>query len=143
MEGALPPEVSENAGYLLSRLGLRARRLFAETIAELGIRPPHFGILCALGQAGPLAQSELSDGLAVDAGQLVGLLDELERRGLVRREPDPGDRRRHAVSLTAEGRSRLADARRLAVEAEAELLEPLTPAQQETLRKLLLRLAMK
>jgi DNA-binding MarR family transcriptional regulator len=138
----MPPDVAGNAGYLLSRLGLRSRRLFADAIAELGIRPPHFGILVVLAGHDALAQSELADALGVDRGQLVGLLDELEREGLVRRDIDPNDRRRHAVSLTAEGARREAQARRLASAAEQELLAALTAEEQDDLRRLLVRLAM-
>jgi DNA-binding MarR family transcriptional regulator len=140
-QARLPAAIAGNAGYLLSRLGLRSRRLFTAAIAELGIRPPHFGIVVLLGEAGRLAQSELAETLSIDPGRLVGLLDELERAGLVLREADPDDRRRHAVSLTAEGQTRMREARRRATAAERTLLARLEPGERDDLRRLLLRLA--
>lgn len=75
--------------------------------------------------------------LGLDSGYLSRLLRSLEAQGLVAVEPDPGDRRRRLVRLTASGRrtrQRLDDrSERLA----ADLLEPLSDRQRERLAEAL------
>jgi len=56
------------------------------------------------------------------------------------RAPDPSDRRRHAVSVTAAGRRRRQQAARVGRRVEAELLQPLAPEERDELRLLLRRL---
>ena len=69
-----------------------------------------FLVLTFAGGEEPLSQLELSRRLNLDPTIVVGLLDELEERGLVNRVRDPADRRRHLLELTAAGR-KLAAAR--------------------------------
>lgn len=137
----LPEDVALNCGYLLSRLGFESRRRFTESIAHLGIRPAHYGVLAVLAESAPVAQTELAEALGADRGWLVGLLDELEAKGLVRRASDPRDRRRHAVSLTPEGKRCRREAGRIARRVEGELLRGLAPGEREHLRTLLRQMA--
>jgi DNA-binding MarR family transcriptional regulator len=71
----------------------------------------------------------------------VHTVDALQRRNLIERQPDPTDRRRHAVALTPAGRAALDDLRRAGDEVEEQLLDCLTPTERgalhQTLRKLL------
>jgi DNA-binding MarR family transcriptional regulator len=91
-----------------------------------------------LGQV--LAQSGLLQSMGVDPSILVTLLNPLEADGLVTRERDPDDRRRHLVTLTAAGKKHLASAARAQKETEKALFASLDGEQREQLRELLLAL---
>jgi DNA-binding MarR family transcriptional regulator len=53
---------------------------------------------------GPMTMRDLAAALATDAPYTTVVVDDLERRGLVERRPDPDDRRRKTVAVTPEGR---------------------------------------
>jgi DNA-binding MarR family transcriptional regulator len=86
-------------------------------------------------------QLALAEAIRYDKTRLIGLLDELEREGLVTREPDPADRRARIVSLTPAGKRRQAAAQAAIRAMEDEFLGPLSAADRDRLRRLLTRLA--
>jgi DNA-binding MarR family transcriptional regulator len=98
-------------------------------------------VLTDLSDFGPLAQYELADRLNLNRSHLVGYLDGIEHRGLVRRERDPDDRRRQFVSLTASGRAVLRPLQEVARRSQAEFLQVLSEPEPEpeTLTALLRR----
>ena len=89
------------------------------------LKPRQFQILGLLHDHGGLAQGELVQKMGVEPSILVTLLNPLEADGLVSRERDPGDRRRHLVTLTPAGEQHLADAARAQREAEDALFASL------------------
>ena len=74
-----------------------------EWAAEAGFRPPCMGVMDVVARRQPVSQREISDCLGLDASDVVGVLDILERAAMVERRRDPNDRRRHAVVLTDSG----------------------------------------
>jgi MarR family transcriptional regulator, 2-MHQ and catechol-resistance regulon repressor len=74
-------------------------------LKEDGFTGSQFGLLEALLHLGPLEPCELGPKLLTSRPNIVLLVDQLERRGLVRRVPIPHDRRRILVELTAKGRA--------------------------------------
>ena len=139
----LPEELVASSTFLLKRLGFTAKERSMKAYEEEGLHPYHHAILIALDQGSHETQGAIADALGYDRGQLVGLLDELEERGLVERRRDPNDRRRHLVQLTPDGKRALRRLRTLARELEDDFLEPLTDAERDKLHALLLKLAAK
>lgn len=110
-------------------------RLAAALAAE-GLTTGQLGILEALLHLGPLTQSEIGRKLLRSGGNITTVLDNLERRGLVRRKRRTDDRRAVSVELTVDGRRLIArvfpaHARRIALGMAA-----LTAAEQEELGRL-------
>ena len=111
---------------------------------ETGLHPYHYAILIALDEGSHETQGAIADALGYDRGQLVGLLDELEERGLVERAPrSEATAAGTSSSLTPEGKQTLRRLRALARQIEDEFLAPLDEDERAELHALLLRLAEK
>jgi len=139
----LPAELVGSTTFLLKRLGMAAKERSMAAYEQVGLHPYHYAILLVLDEGSRETQGEIADVLGYDRGQLVGLLDELEERGLVERHRDPNDRRRHVVHLTPDGKRTLGRLRTLTRQIEDEFLAPLGEDERATLHALLLRLAEK
>jgi DNA-binding MarR family transcriptional regulator len=132
----LPPRLLALPSYVLSLLGREARAGSVAAAARGDLRLGHVATLAALEDFGPSSQRVLGGRLRQDPSDLVGVLDDLEGRGLVKRAQDPDDRRRHRVSITPKGRRALTSAERRFTTAEDALLEPLTRAERAELHRL-------
>src|SRR4029077_8228856 len=103
IQGRLPAELRASSPVLPRRLGFNAKKHSFEGHEKVGLSPYHYAILALLDESMRETQAAIADSLGYDRGTLVGLLDELEEKGLVERKRDPDDRRRHLVRLTREG----------------------------------------
>ncbi|MFB6827095.1 MarR family winged helix-turn-helix transcriptional regulator [Streptomyces virginiae] len=126
--------------WLVGRVAARGRELVAAALAAEGLKLMHHAVLAATAEYGPVAQADLGRRLAVDPKDMVGMLNHLQEAGLVLRTPDPGDRRKNAVTVTPEGTAVLDRCAALAEAANADFLAPLTPPEREHLVALLTRL---
>ncbi|MFE0380347.1 MarR family winged helix-turn-helix transcriptional regulator [Streptomyces inhibens] len=130
-----------DTGYLLYRLGLRSGQLFNTSLQESGLRLRHYVLLRYLATSEGALQRELSTRLGYDPSAIVGLVDDLEKLGFAERRPSPDDRRSRIVVLTENGRVFLRDTDEACLRVTNELLDPLEPAERETLHTLLRRIA--
>ena len=130
-----------NTGYLVSRMGVYASKRFAERLSTLGLTPRMWGALNVLEAEEAVTQHQLGRSIGMDPSSMVAAIDELESRGWVQRRRHPSDRRAHALHITAQGRRTLGKGRKLAAEAQEELLAPLSEPERQQLHDLLLRLA--
>src|SRR5262249_35542439 len=81
-----------------------------------------------------VSQARLGDLLDINRTVMITVIDRLERAGLVLRERDPADRRRYALRITPDGVSMLRTLLASALWADARLLAPLTPPDQQRLK---------
>ena len=127
----------------LSRIGpLLARRQEA-VFSRFGVNRGEVGALSALRIAGPshrLSPTRLGRGLMLSSAGVTSRIDRLERRGLVRRLPDPDDRRGVIVELTEEGARLVDEAVAAVAESDRQLLERLEPEEVDQLQGLLRKL---
>jgi DNA-binding MarR family transcriptional regulator len=118
-----------------------ARRAYDNCQEPGCLRPRHLNALDLMYERGPLSQHALGEALSLDPSNVVGLLNELEERGLIVRERDPADRRRHIVSLAPSGKAELATAGSQLASVEDDLLRALSADERAVLRDLLMRVA--
>lgn len=137
-----PSRIRALPSWLLGRAAARGHRLVADALAAEGMRMMHHAVLSAVGELSPVSQAELGRTLRIDPKDMVAIVNDLQRDGLVTRTPDPRDRRKNAVEISADGRRRLRRTQQLGDEANAELTADLTPAEREQLVALLTRIAL-
>ena len=111
---------------------LEARRRLDRALAPLELRAREFWMLAIAGR-GNVSQHEIANLCGLDPSSLVAVLDGLERRGWLRRRPNPRDRRMHWVQRTEAGDRLFARALPRAQRAEARQLAALSAAQQRQL----------
>ena len=141
---AVPPAHNEllvDMSLLLARANALSLSAGNAALSAHGLRVRSYSVLAlAAGTARP-SQRELAELLRLDPSQVVALVDDLQSRGLVVREPDPSDRRANVVVATEQGRALRDRASASARAAEQELHDDLSIAERRALAELLRRLA--
>ena len=133
----LDPTPMEVLGRI-TRLSALIQRELERVFAQHGLAGGDFDVLATLRRSGaPVTPGELSYATMVTTGGMTKRLDRLEALGLVRRKPDPNDRRGRLIALTDEGRALMDRAVEAHLGNEERLLEGLPPAKREHLVALL------
>ncbi|MGO9145182.1 MAG: MarR family winged helix-turn-helix transcriptional regulator [Desulfomonilia bacterium] len=94
--------------YLVTRVSLAATSVFKKVFAEAGLielKPAYLGTLMSLWNEDGLKVIELGRRAGLEPSTMTGLIDRMERDGLVKRVPDPEDRRVLKIVLTDAGRA--------------------------------------
>jgi DNA-binding MarR family transcriptional regulator len=126
-------------GLLMRRAHDRAASALLGALRPLGLELRHFAVLIALNEHGTLSQRDLVAELGSEKTSMVRVIDDLEAAGLVVRRAVPGDRRVHAVEMTAKGLETFDAAHVPAREIAAGLVSHLRPGDAEQLTDLLTR----
>ncbi len=127
-------------GHLARRAHQRTVALFTEEAAGFDVTPVQFAILNALQERPGEDQITLAGRVALDAATLGSVINRLQARGLVRRESDPGDRRRKLLWLTPPGQALARQLMGPARRVQERLMAPLSPEDQARLVQLLERI---
>jgi len=137
------PDLDTRAMEVFGRIFRLSRAMgdrMEKAYARFGISRGEFDVLATLRRSGEpytLSPRELSATLMLTTGGMTGRLDKLERAGLLRRSPDPHDRRALQVTLTEEGLNIIDEAVGAGLAAETEALTVLDDEQAGQLAGLL------
>jgi DNA-binding MarR family transcriptional regulator len=130
-----------SVAFLLTQVGSGAAKKFAKALEPLQFAPSDAGILRLLVRSPGISQRELATRLDMHASRLVGVIDGLEKRGLVTREANAEDRRVYSLHLSAAGHEALAAIGAVARAHNEEICSGLTDAERAQLGAVLLKVA--
>ncbi|MFV0375004.1 MarR family winged helix-turn-helix transcriptional regulator [Microbacterium sp.] len=134
---AVTAPLSADVAFLLARANAVSLAAGNAAVTPFGLKVRSYSVLALIVTGSRPSQRELAAYLRLDPSRVVSLVDELERAGLVRRDPDPADRRANVVVPTDQGRAVYAQAEAAAHAAERAVLARLTDAQRAQLAELL------
>ena len=133
--------LARDLNFLLARANALALAAASTVLAEHDLKPRSYSVLALAADDVLPTQRELAEFLRLDPSQIVAIVDELEKRGLVERRPDPTDRRANVVVATDAGRALFARAQKSTRAVERALKAAVAPEDRERLVELLRQLA--
>jgi DNA-binding MarR family transcriptional regulator len=136
--------VKIDTSYLETLLGYNARRAalviieqFLKRMAVYDLRPVDFSVLSLITHNPGISSRQLCSELNILPPNLVGMINTLEKRELILRQPHPSDGRVIGLHLSDVGRKLMKDAEQTAQELENEAASKLTSTERKTLMRLL------
>jgi DNA-binding MarR family transcriptional regulator len=130
----------EMLGYQLRRAQVTVFSTFLKNLQDEGITPGLFGLLVLIGANPGISQTGLANAVGTNRSLMVGMIDRLEKSGLVLRHNSPVDTRTHAIHLSRKGQVMIARLKNVVREREKQATTPLTDGERQTLLRLLCRL---
>lgn len=121
-------ELRNKAFHLLRQLFQQHTSRWQHALADL--TKPQYAVMCAIAERPGIEQVNLMEAAVSTKATLAEMLSRMEKRGLVRRENDPLDKRRRFVYLTTEGEALLASAMPLGNGVDEEFLGRLNPQER-------------
>ena len=126
-----------HVGFLSADISRLMRTEFDRQVSALGVTRAQWMVLARLARRPGCSQTELADMMEMERATAGRLVDRLEENGLVRREPDPTDRRVRRVFPTDLATGQQAQMRAVADAIVDDALSDLNPEQQEILMNLM------
>jgi len=125
--------------YLIFTAQQKLRTYLSNTMIRENVRvtPAQAGILFLLAEKDGRTMSELSRILSIDNSTITGLVDRLEKSGLVRRDASLNDRRALHVYINPEGRQEMEKARNIVMKVNREIKDGFTAEEIEAFKKVL------
>ena len=133
-------DLNQCINFELNRAQQSVHQHFKAKLAEYDVTPVQYGILACLWNNDAQAPGQIAASLNLDSSTITGILDRMENKGLLKRTPDPNDRRALKVVLTATGRALQEPIDKTIQKANEEVMAGLSAEEQDTLIALLSRL---
>jgi len=127
-------------GYLFRRMQQIAVAIFVEECKAFDLTPVQYAALIAIHTHPGIDATRLSAVIAFDRSTLGNVIERLEAKGLIERQPSPDDKRVKLLYLTRSGAALLRVIAPSVDRAQARMLQPLKPADRKTLMTLLSQL---
>jgi len=105
-------------GHLLGLAHLEITQLCTEVMEPLQLTPKQFVAMEFISKNPCISQKNIAENIGTAPAVMVGILDALSARGLLKRRRSPRDRREYYVQLTPKGMDMLAEIRRTAFKVE-------------------------
>ena len=132
--GALAEAVEPRISYVVARLERAVRAAVNERVRPHGLTSLQYTTLSVLGARGqPLSNAQLARRAYMTPQSMIEVIDALERKGLIRRDPHPSHRRVFPATMTAKGRRVLTACDSAVAEMEEEMLAGLSSDERESL----------
>ena len=139
-EAVTMDSVYTKPGYLFRRMQQIAVAIFVEECRAYDLTPVQFAALVAIHTHPGIDATRLSAVIAFDRSTLGNVIERLEAKAYIERKPSREDKRVKLVYPTESGVALLADIMPAVDRAQARILEPLKPADRQTLMALLTQL---
>lgn len=133
--------LGDDLSFLIARANALSLAAGNRALADVGLKVRSFSVLALTVGGERPSQRELGEFLRLDPSQVVALVDDLQDRGLVVREPDPADRRTRVIVATEAGQALFRRAQRATRAAERELHANLDDEERWALTRVLRRIA--
>jgi len=122
--------LEDQPGYFIRRLQQIAVAIFLEETQSHGITPVQYAALYAALRQPGLDQRTLASTIGFDTSTIGGVIDRLERRGLIERQASPTDRRVRLLQVTSAGKALLDEVMPAMLQAQQRILAPLAAADR-------------
>ena len=132
-----PERLKGQLSRLVGMTAAQTRQVAGDALAAVGAGKDDFVVLAALAELGPASQAALSGRTRIYTSDLVSVLNGLADRGWIRRTPDPADKRRNVITITAGGERRLAELDRVLDGVNDQVMAPLDRDERRQLFALL------
>jgi DNA-binding MarR family transcriptional regulator len=132
--------LEDQVGFLVRRVHQRATSIFNRHFSAESLSPVQFAALIKIHDEGRISQNQLGRLINLDPATAMGVVSRLTNRHLVRRIPDPTDKRRMLLSITSRGLKLVEDTTTAAHAVTTETLSPLDANEQVVFLRLLSKL---
>ncbi|WP_242124724.1 MarR family transcriptional regulator [Sphingobium sp. Sx8-8] len=129
--------IDEQIGLYIRRAHQRASAIFSAHFNASGLSPLQFTTLVKVRDEGRVSQNKLGRLVHADPATIMGVVNRLADRNLLRRLPDPNDRRRTLLAITSDGLRLTEELEAMGHAVTRETLAPLEPEEQAELYRLL------
>ena len=129
-----------DTGYLIMNISKKLKYDLNHTLLEKGVTVQQWAVIQQLSQTSSLTAVDLVQILDMDKPTISGIVQRLEKKGLLTKNKHPSDKRAYLLSLTESGKESLEECKKISEEVVEEYLAVLTVQEKKQLNQLLTKI---